>query len=245
MARSSLPARPHPPRSSRDSDSKTTSPLGRKAAPPKELGLQVGPCRAPGAQEEAGAPRESRAGPVITSHLPKTSASPAPRRLSKAPGCPLSPAAPTSCSWLPSSLHPEPPSRGALTESFGHPVLSSPSVCPLIGLSLPWGRAPQLVTPWPSHPARPTREMSGDREGSLTEEGASQGTHATETAALPWLPAAFIPSLQAPGHQGRDRANEKEPGTCRGQSPLRQDWGDVPSAAAAILVFTGRGRGAS
>lgn len=246
VARSSLPARPHPPRSSRDSDSKTTSPLGRKAAPPKELGLQVGPCRAPGGR--AGGGRSPPRVPSWACHHvppPQNLGFPRPQETQQGPRAPPLPPAPTSCSWLPSSLHPEPPSRGALTESFGHPVLSSPSVCPLIGLSLPWGRAPQLVTPWPSHPARPTREMSGDREGSLTEEGASQGTHATETAALPWLPAAFIPSLQAPGHQGRDRANEKEPGTCGGQSPLRQDWGDVPSATAAILVFTGRGRGAS
>lgn len=147
VARSSLPARPHPPRSSRDSDSKTTSPLGRKAAPPKELGLQVGPRRAPGAQEEAGAPRESRAGPVITSHLPKTSASPAPRRLSKAPGCPLSPqlapflAPPrtpfsgrtdrefwTSCPLFPKCVptHRAEPSLGQGT-SARHPLAQSPS----------------------------------------------------------------------------------------------------------------------
>lgn len=135
VARSSLPARPHPPRSSRDSDSKTTSPLGRKAAPPKELGLQVGPCRAPGGRAGGG-----RSPPRVLSwachHVPppQNLSFARPQETQQGPRAPPLPRSTDQLQLAPFLAPPRTPFSGRTDREFRTP-------CPLFPKCVPTHRA--------------------------------------------------------------------------------------------------------
>lgn len=135
VARSSLPARPHPPRSSRDSDSKTTSPLGRKAAPPKELGLQVGPCRAPGGR--AGGGRSPPRVPSWACHHvppPQNLGFPRPQETQQGPWAPPLPRSTDQLQLAPFLAPPRTPFSGRTDREFRTP-------CPLFPKCVPTHRA--------------------------------------------------------------------------------------------------------
>lgn len=114
---------------------KPLPPWGGRRHRPRNWGCRWVPAEPrAGAQEEAGAPRESQAGPVITSRLPKTSASPAPRRLSKAPGRPPLPRSTDQLQLAPFLAPPRTPFSGRTDREFRTP-------CPLFPKCVPTHRA--------------------------------------------------------------------------------------------------------
>lgn len=102
-------------------------------------------------------------------------------------------------------------------------------------------RACQPLASSPSLPYRINEQ--GDQKEGLTKEEGSRRTHAADTGCLPLL-SAFIPLLQSPGNQGKERANKKGPGTKRlGSEPPGTWLQRNPLLPISSSLFLNRGDG--